>query len=196
MGLHALLKSYTPNSGDCSAKNVKRPAIAATPSTEPKAKAKAKTQPATKKRAQQPKADGGQQVKRQRIDIGSTAKRPSIDIAVPGALDEASTEMDSLSQADRALIDGYMTQMKPLKIISPPLADAAYKAALTEQLSSTNSIIADLKKKQRSAMRRAQKTCDPLYIELEKIATTMSTMQHLLKCCYDIAYVTYQYQSS
>jgi len=191
-GLHSILKAYAPADGK---KPGKTPATITTEipvRAQPKAKTSAKAKASSSIKNKAPNGgESGTAVKRQKIDIGSTGQNGKVSKgANGGGLGILSLETDevpigsddNISAADKAIIDSFQEQIESLKTINPPLADAAYKANLTEQLTKANSISADLKKKQRSAQRRAGKEHDPLCQGLERIASTVTTLQHLIKC--------------
>ncbi len=187
-GLHSILKAYAP----VDAKKPSKTPVATTMDSQLRGQPKAK--PAPKPKAGKNKltraAEPGPAVKRQKIDIGSTgqngkdpkvAKTSGLGI-LSLEVDDNGSGSDNLAAADKAIIDGFQEQIDNLKMINPPLPDAAYKSSLTDLLTKANQISADVKKKQRSAQRRAGKDQDPLFQGLETIASTISTLQHLIKC--------------
>ena len=87
-----------------------------------------------------------------------------------------------MSDADMAVVEGYIEKLDTLKDLRPPLADNAFKANLAEVITSLNHIKADLKVKKRSAGRRSKKENDPLFLALEGVEDQVARLTQLVRC--------------
>ena len=87
-----------------------------------------------------------------------------------------------MSDADKAVVQGYIEKLDTLKDLRPPLADNAFKANLAEVITSLNHIKADLKVKKRSAGRRSKKENDPLFLALEGVEDQVARLTQLVRC--------------
>ena len=126
-----------------------------------------------------------------KVDIGHV-KRPrrgknkqqtnetEMDLSLGVAL--GNLDSDGLSEADRTTLDHYEAKVKAFKEIKPPLADGPFKGYLTDLSQQITAVSNEVKTKKRSAVRRAGKDEDPLYVELNKIHDKLSNLQQLVKC--------------
>ncbi len=198
-GLQSLLRVYAPAAKVPVAKVAAKAKALATATSTPLPKVKAKAKSSTGVKRAPPGDDAEKQpLKRPKVTIG-TAKVSKGKDALD--LDTGLLGDDSLSGADKAIIDGFEEQFKAYKVIKPPLADAQYKAHLSDLLGKVNAQSCEIKKKLRSSMRRSSKTEDPLYIELERLSSGTTTLQHLIKCtliwktiCYSFSKLSIEYK--
>ena len=86
-------------------------------------------------------------------------------------------ELPDLSDVDSQLVQGFAS-----KIITPPVAESAFRQCLTDRSAQVSQILTDIKAKKRSAMRRTLKQEDPLYLELSTLAERAEQLQKTLKC--------------
>ena len=110
---------------------------------------------------------------------GSTACE--LSILGPEATPSPAT-LGMTCDADSAVIDAHGDQLKVLKSIEPPLPDAPFKAYLSDVNTKLNSLSMEMKKKQRSCLRRTLGANDPLYVGLEQLIQTGGALQQLVKC--------------
>ena len=87
-----------------------------------------------------------------------------------------------LSAADKEVCDGFRSRVRELRKLSPPLAEHSFKSYLQETLSQCSQFMTDLKTKQRSAKRRSNADDDLLWVEIERIESSMRDHITLVKC--------------
>ena len=195
--LNALMRSYGPMEAQKSARESgpkaapkKRAASQPTESSAPKVKAPKLAAPVAKASVDTTPAVT-------KVDIGVVAaKRKSKPgkankSADKGGLncdeiddgnDKAERDPSSLCEQDEMVLEAYGARLAEFKVIHPPLADAAYKSYLSEVSTKVTLLINDVKTKRRSAMRRALKQQDPLYLALADVNDSALRLQNMLKC--------------
>ena len=157
------------------------------PATEHKPAAKAKAK-APKARAAKPAHVGEPAPKKVRVAEDSTSKPERRKKRKAGfELDEEVTDLSDLlgtelCEADNEVVQQFREKLDDLKCLNPPLADSGFKNKLTETSTALNQMKADLKAKKRSALRRAQKENDPLYIALDVVEKAVMRVLQLVRC--------------
>ena len=87
-----------------------------------------------------------------------------------------------MTEADQKIVETFGSKLGALMQLDPPLADAPFKANLTDVMSKVSSIRAELKVKKRSAGRRSMKEEDPLFKALAAVEARAERFVYLLKC--------------
>ena len=153
----------------------------------PKASAKAVAKAVPKAKVA-PKASAARLPKVQsvKVNVGNAGKRRKIveDMSSGGGVMDPGMSGE-LSEPDVQLLDEFKERLQNLKTLDPPTADGPFKSYLNDISSSTATVKADIKTKRRSAMRRADKDLDPLYIALGELLNDADNFTHLLKCFVD-----------
>ena len=93
--------------------------------------------------------------------FSSKRKVVVVDPFVAGG-DDASTspekkklrEVDDLTEADANTVQTFNSKLDPLKLVGPPIADAAFKTYMTDQIQKATQLITELRIKKKSADRR------------------------------------------
>eukprot|EP00435_Cladocopium_sp_Y103_P068876 s35_g32.t1 len=191
-GLNALMKSYGAMDSKTTTRGESAPKAAAKKRAAPesngsKSKVPKLTPPVPK--SSQPQ-DTTPAVKK--VDIGTTKRKGrSSKVADKGGLncddDESNQkaqplDSSSLTEQDQSVLECYNARLAEFSVIHPPLADAAYKSYLAEISTKVTLLINDVKTKRRSAMRRALKQQDPLYLALADVNESALKLQNMLKC--------------
>lgn len=125
-------------------------------------------------------------------------RTPSAKVAIGGAdargakrrksvADDVATPFDhdlsgDLQNQDRELVNEFKERFVGLRKLDPPVADGPFKSYLTDVCSQVTTLKGELKTKRRSALRRADKENDPLYIHLGELQVEADEYVHLLKC--------------
>ena len=201
--LNALMKSYGPMDNKTAARESgpkaavkKRAAPAVIESTGSKSKAPKlavsapgpKTSQDTTPAAPVAKVDIGIVAAKRKGKPGKVSKVPAdkggLNLDEPDETSDKDKAMDSsnLCEQDEMVLEAYKARLAEFKSIHPPLADAAYKSYLSEVSTKVTLLINDVKTKRRSAMRRALKQQDPLYIALQDVHESATNLQNMLKC--------------
>ena len=93
-----------------------------------------------------------------------------------------------LSEADLQLVTDFKVRLAEAKKLEPPVADGPFKSYLSDTQATLTTLRNELKTKRRSALRRAEKDLDPLYVSLGEMITDADSFSHLIKCflTYDL----------
>lgn len=118
---------------------------------------------------------------------GAGPKRRRISEEIGGGGGGGAGGADALASgemldADKELMSSFDTRFAELKVIDPPVADAAFKSHLTDMVTKLTALKTEMKTKRRSAVRRADKEQDPLAMALAELSTKADALTHLLKC--------------
>lgn len=193
--LSGFLKTFNNNAGQRSSDSASVAPSSKSRATPKAATAKAKTTPRCppSSRTRQPTSAADHKVLVGNAGNGNAAKRRSPTAGIDPFNEEQSPEKkkhrtsdDNISEADIATLGAFAEKILPLKSISPPVADAAFKANLVEHLQKMSTIMQELKVKKKSAERRnGSKTnkSDMLFLEkLSHMDVELKEMQKLIRC--------------
>ena len=191
--LNALMKSYGPMETQKAAARESGPKATAKKRAAPQPTESSGSKPkAPKLNVSAPKTSQDTAPAVAKVDIGDVAakrkSKPKKSQDKGGLslddFDEADKKIDpsSLTEQDELVLEAYRERLAEFKVIHPPLADAAYKSYLAEVSTKVTLLINDVKTKRRSAMRRALKQQDPLYLALADVNESALNLQNMLKC--------------
>lgn len=200
VGLSSFLKSFNAAS---SSRSLDAPSSTVAPKSKATAKPKAASVKAKAKHSgpAASSSDGASQ-KVAVGNAGTVSSKRKVVVVDPFAAggDDASTspekkklrEVDDLTDADANTVQTFNTKLEPLKLVSPPIADAAFKTYMTDQIQKATQLITELRIKKKSADRRnGSKTktnkADIMFLEkLTEVETEVKEVQKLLRCGLDI----------
>ncbi len=97
-----------------------------------------------------------------------------------------SLSADGVSESDQSTLDSFDAKLDPLKIISPPVSDAPFRASLQDHNAQVTNVLNELRVKKKSAERRSgskSNTSDMLFLaRLSEMENELKEMQKIIRC--------------
>ncbi len=166
-GFTSLIKAFVPT------EKPSNPKAAAKPKAKSSPKAVATPKPSATKTA--PTRTSA------KIAVGNVGKRRKVVVEDLGNIMDADLSSE-LQEQDLSLLSDFKERLQTLKKLEPPVADSPFKTYLNDVCQSVTALKGELKTKRRSALRRADKDQDPLYIHLGEVQADADQYLHMLKC--------------
>lgn len=130
---------------------------------------------------------------------GGTKKRAVGDTTDPASTEAGASEKRAkhanvasgdMSSSDQAIVDSFQERINGVKDLSPPTADAAFRAYITDHLGKMTAISNEIRTKKKSASRRKSTTADELFLEhLGGLESNLKEMIKIVRCA--LAFVTF-----
>lgn len=192
MGFSSFLKNFTGSSGSKSDNQLSSGSSTARPKAVPKPKsARAKPAPASSSRVEQPE----RRVVMWNAGAASSKRRntpmhvdPFADEIIKSPETKKHRKTDGITEADQTTLDSFEEKIKPVRSVTPPVADAPFKSALSDHMAKMTQILQELRVKKKSADRRAgskNNKSDMLFLQsLSSLDSDVKEMHKLLKCIW------------